>query len=149
MKKKFSLIVLAFVCLTGCQQKAVQQPVNPEPRATIVFLTDKTHDFGVYGTRDTVFFDFVFRNEGKVPFVVDRVIPSCGCLKVDYPKYPVQPGAVDSFHVAYDGNGFQSGFFTKRCDVYSNATDSIIYLRVQGTYSKTLEAQQQGNVDGN
>ena len=64
----------------------------------------------------------------------------CGCLKVDYPKHPVDTGAVDTIHVTYDGNGFRSGYFFKQCTIYSNA-EKPYGLRVQGTYSKTLEEE--------
>lgn len=130
------LFPLAFVCLAACQQKASQPVAQPEPRATIVFLTEKNHDFGTYSEKDTISFDFVFRNDGKVPFVVNKVEPSCGCVRVSFPKYPVQSGAIDSFHVVYDGNGFSPGFFVKRCDVYSNAEDSVFSLRIQGYFAE-------------
>ena len=147
MKKVIYLMLLPLL-LTACQFKATQangtagkvKELSDEPKAKIVFLTERTHDFGVYGARETVCCDFVFRNDGDVPFVIQKIEPSCGCLSVEYPKHPVLSGAIDTIHVSYDGNGFESGFFTKRCDVYSNA-DSVFYLRVQGTYSKTLEEQ--------
>ena len=147
MRKVIYLLLLPLL-MTACQLKATQaaevgenaEEQSGDPKATIVFLTERTHDFGTYGARETVYFDFVFRNDGKVPFVIQKVEPSCGCLSVEYPKHPVPSGAIDTIHVGYDGNGFESGFFTKRCDVYSNA-DSVFYLRVQGTYSKTLEEQ--------
>lgn len=141
------LFLLFFVVffLTAChQQIKTAQPdsveVDTSPKATIVFLTDCTYDFGVYGERESKTCDFVFRNEGNVPFVINHIDTSCGCLHVDFPKYAVSSGAIDTIHVTYDGNGFESGFFTKSCDVYSNA-DSVFSLRVQGTYSKTLEEQ--------
>lgn len=140
-------ILLSFVVimLTACQHQIKTTPSdsaaeNASPKTTIVFLTGRTHDFGVYGERVPKSFDFVFRNEGNVPFVINHVDPSCGCLQVEYPKHTVPSGAIDTIRVTYDGNGFKSGFFTKRCDVYSNA-DSVFYLRVYGTYSKTLEEQ--------
>lgn len=136
MKMKKCLFPLAFLCLAACQQKASRPVAKPAPRATIVFLTEKSHDFGTYSEKDTVAFDFVFRNDGTIPYVVNRVEPSCGCVRVSYPKYPVAPGAVDSFHVVYDGNGFMPGFFVKRCDVYSNAEDSVFSLRIQGTFAE-------------
>jgi len=147
MKKVLYFILLPLL-FAACQLKASQaveatdkpDVQSDDTKAKIVFLTERTHDFGVYGARETVYFDFVFRNVGKVPFIIQSVEPSCGCLSVEYPKYPVPSGSVDTIHVGYDGNGFESGFFTKRCDVYSNA-DSVFYLRVQGTYSKTLEEQ--------
>ena len=111
--------------------------VNPtpseQPTAKISFTQGMLYDFGTFYDKDTLKHSFVFENVGDIPFVVDSVIASCGCTTCDYPKYPVQPGAVDSFVVKYDGNGFVPGYFTKRCDVYSN-TDSMFKLRIRGDY---------------
>ena len=139
--------------MSACHHQVVTDTINPtpsdssavsvdsiSPKASIVFQDGVVHDFGVYGERLPKSYDFIFRNVGDVPFVINHVDPSCGCLQVEYPKHAVPSGAVDTIHVTYDGNGFKSGFFIKTCDVYSNA-DSVFWLRVQGTYSKTLEEQ--------
>lgn len=138
--KKYCYILL-FLMVVACGQKTAQSVTEQEPTTEIVFLTEKNHDFGLCYKPEPMSFDFIFRNDGKVPYIIKDIDPSCTCLKVTYPKYPVQPGATDTIHVVYDGNGFKSGYFTKRCDVYSNATDSIYCLRIQGVYSKTKEEE--------
>ena len=139
--KKYCYVLLLLL-VTACGQKAAQPiVVEPEPTTEIVFFTGKIHDFGICYKPEPMSCDFVFRNDGKIPYVIKDVDPSCSCLDVTYPKYPVQPGATDTIHVVYDGNGFKSGYFTKRCDIYSNATDSIYSLRIQGTYSKSKEEE--------
>jgi hypothetical protein len=140
MMKKYCYILLLFM-VVACGQKATQPVVEQEPTTEIVFLTEKIHDFGVCYKPELMSYDFVFRNVGKIPYIIKDIESSCGCLAVEYPKYPVQPGATDTIHVVYDGNGFKSGYFTKRCDVYSNATDSIYSLRIQGVYSKSKEEE--------
>ena len=139
MKKLWYIMLLSL--LVACGQKTAQPVIEQEPTTEIVFLTEKTHDFGVCYKPEPMSYDFVFRNVGKIPYIIKNIESSCGCLDVEYPRYPVKPGAVDTIHVIYDGNGFQSGFFTKRCDVYSNATDSVYILRIQGVYSKTKEEE--------
>ena len=137
--RKYSYILLLLL-VVACGQNNSRH-VEQEPTTEIVFLTEMNHDFGVCYKPESLSFDFVFRNDGKVPYVIKKVDSSCGCLQVVYPKYPVQPGATDSIHVIYDGNGFTNGYFTKRCDIYSNATDSIYSLRIGGYYNKTMEEE--------
>ena len=115
--RKYSYILLLLL-VVACGQNNSRH-VEQEPTTEIVFLTEMNHDFGVCYKPESLSFDFVFRNDGKVPYVIKKVDSSCGCLQVVYPKYPVQPGATDSIHVIYDGNGFTNGYFTKRCDIYS------------------------------
>lgn len=116
---------------TSCRRQA--NSMQESPAARIEFLGETEYDFGSYSTRDTIYHYFVYKNVGNVPFVIDKVEPSCYCVKPVYSKKPLQPGGVDSIRMAYDGNGFTPGFFTKRCDIYSNA-DTVYQIRIRGRY---------------
>ncbi len=143
MKKAFwigIIILLMSACSTKTPQNRPAEAKPSELKASIEFMNGRTYDFGVYGRREPVSCDFVFRNNGSIPLVIDHVDVSCGCTKVDYPKHPIDTGAIDTINVTYDGNGFKSGYFFKNCYIYSNA-DSVYILRIQGTYSKTLEEE--------
>lgn len=145
MKKVLSLMLLALLMvMVGCRQKstndASEQTEEKKPKASVTFLDGCTYDFGVYGRREPVTCDFVFRNDGELPFVIDDIETSCGCTQVSYPKHPVKVGDTDTIHVTYDGNGFKSGYFVKYCHIYSNA-DTVYSLRIQGTYSEVLEEE--------
>ena len=134
-KMKFIPYIFFVLLLAGCMGRSSSNKAQlpQRPTAKIVFADGMRYDFGTFYDKDTLRHSFVFENVGTVPFVVDSVIASCGCTTCDYPKYPVQPGAKDSFVVKYDGNGFVPGYFTKRCDIYSN-TDSMFKLRIRGYY---------------
>ena len=146
MKKVLSLMLLALlIVMVGCRQKsnndaASEQAEEKKPKASVTFLDGCTYDFGVYGRREPVTCDFVFRNDGEMPFVINEVETSCGCTQVNYPKHPIKVGDTDTIHVTYDGNGFKSGYFAKYCHIHSNA-DTVYSLRIQGTYSEVLEEE--------
>ena len=145
MKKVLSLMLLALlIVMVGCRQKsnndASEQAEEKKPKASVTFLDGCTYDFGIYGRREPVTCDFVFRNDGEMPFVINEVETSCGCTQVNYPKHPIKVGDTDTIHVTYDGNGFKSGYFAKYCHIHSNA-DTVYSLRIQGTYSEVLEEE--------
>ncbi|MBQ2211193.1 MAG: DUF1573 domain-containing protein [Prevotella sp.] len=133
LKYALSGCTLLFIfCLlsASCRRQAVTSRVSA---AKIEFIGTTEYDFGRYSTRDTVFHYFVYKNVGDVPFVIDSVEPSCHCVQPVYNKRPLPPGGIDSIRMAYDGSGFVPGFFTKRCDIYSNA-DTVYQLRIRGQY---------------
>ena len=132
------LTFLFFVLLlAGCMGKpkgsADEQPKPKRATTTIEWLTGTTHDFGSYSEQDTVRHDFIYRNTGSVPFVIDSIKVSCDCTRARYNKRPLMPGMTDTIHVSYDGNGFLRGSFHKSCDIYANI-DSLLQLRITGYY---------------
>ena len=132
MNKISFIILLSAILFLSCSTK----PSTKAPqRATtqIEWVTDTEHDFGNVNVKDTMRHDFVFKNIGKIAFVIDSIIPSCGCTRANYIKRPVLPGKTDTMHVTYDGNGFLPGSFIKTCDIYSN-TDTVYQLRIHGYY---------------
>ena len=121
------LILLATSCRRQVSVKAEETPAHIE------FLSETDQNYGVYYVRDTIYFDFVYKNVGEVPFVINKIEASCGCTRARYSKRPVNPGETDTIRVSYDGNGFSGGSFTKRCDIYSNA-DTIYHIRINGNF---------------
>lgn len=60
-----------------------------------------------------------FKNSGNKPLVITKVMVSCRCISLDYPKKPVMPGAEGKITVTYDPKK-QKGVFHKAIQVYSN-----------------------------
>ncbi len=119
---KLSLILMVSSIQASCFNKNNQNGIQQENEmAEMTFMSDKDHEFGDIAEHDTIRYSFLFRNTSKVPLILDKVEPSCGCLKVIYPKYPVKPDAVDSICFFYDGEGFMPGRFIKSCRIFSNA----------------------------
>ena len=73
---------------------------------------------------------FKLKNTGEKPLVIQDVITSCGCLTVDYPQEPVQPGKEAVLRMTYRADN--PGHFNRVVTVYCNAENSPIKLRVSG-----------------
>ena len=73
---------------------------------------------------------FRITNTGSSLLMVQDVVTSCGCTKVEYDKHPVPPGQSMDLKVIYEAE--ESGRFTKVVTVYSNAETSPVRLRIAG-----------------
>ena len=136
MRRNTLLFILSVIVLFSCNsRKESAQSAEPKPKATtqIEWLTDTLHDFGLYKEKKAIYYDFVFRNKGKIPFAIDSVKTSCGCTSAKYVKRAVLPGQTDTIHVVYSGNGFVPGFFYQTVVAYCNADKNII-LRIKGIF---------------
>ena len=120
MKKTFIISALLMVAMAA----VAQQPV-------ITF--EKTeHDFGKINEGDgKVSTQFEFRNDGMEPLVLSNVKASCGCTTPDWPRQPIEPGAVGHITVTYNPNG-RPGRFTKTVTITSNATQSSTKVVIKG-----------------
>ena len=103
MKSPFPLILLLsfLVSCTSPEEQALED--------TLTFVGTS----GMY---------FRITNSGSSLLMVQDVVTSCGCTKVEYDKYPVPPGQTMDLKVIYEAE--ESGRFTKVVTVYSNAKTS-------------------------
>lgn len=140
--KTMACILVAGACmitLCSCKgKKQKQEDVVTLP--TITWLTETEHDFGTYHERDTVAFDFVYRNEGPGDFVIERLEGTCGCTRAHHSRQSVAPGQNDTIHVTYDGNGFTPGYFIKGVNIYA-AGKLVDHLQIKGVYEPQEEQQ--------
>lgn len=114
----------------NAQQDSV---VKKKHRPYILF--DKTiYDFGTleYGSEATYFFKFI--NVGKMPLVITKCEPSCGCTVADWSKEPIKKNEKGMIKVRY--NTTIVGSFTKTIKVISNAQNSPVILTIQGKVKK-------------
>lgn len=120
MKKTFIISALLMVAMAAMAQKPV-----------ITF--EKTeHDFGQINEGDgKVSTQFEFRNDGMEPLVLSNVKASCGCTTPEWPRQPIEPGAVGHITVTYNPNG-RPGRFTKTVTITSNATQSSSKVMIKG-----------------
>ncbi len=72
---------------------------------------------------------FNFQNKGNQSLVIRDVHPSCGCIKVDYPK-EVSAGGKGTIKATYDAG--MLGTFHRELAVYTNVQDEPYYLTFQG-----------------
>jgi hypothetical protein len=69
-------------------------------------------------------------NSGTKPLVVQDVVVSCGCTKVDYPKAPIMPNETGEVTVSYDPD--KKGGFHKTVTLYCNAKQSPLRISISG-----------------
>jgi len=100
------------------------------------------HNFGAFKEDlgpQTVSFNF--KNEGKVPLILNNVQASCGCTTPEWTREPVAPGAKGIIKVSYDPRN-RPGVFNKTIRVTSNAENSDVVLTILGEVtprSRTVE----------
>ena len=92
---------------------------------------DKTViDFGSFPEEEKQERSFVLTNTGKGLLVIQDVVTSCGCTKVEYSKEPVRPNGTLEVKVIYEAEKAER--FNKTVTVYCNSRNSPIRLKVRG-----------------
>lgn len=74
--------------------------------------------------------EFVLKNDGRKPLVINNVLKSCGCTEVDYPKTSIAAGESFVIKAVYDAK--QMGSFTKQVCLYTNADEEPFILSMRG-----------------
>lgn len=74
--------------------------------------------------------EFVLKNDGRKPLVINNVLKSCGCTEVDYPKTGIAAGESFVIKAVYDAK--QMGSFTKQVCLYTNAGEDPFILSMRG-----------------
>lgn len=74
--------------------------------------------------------EFMLKNDGLKPLVINNVLKSCGCTEVDYPKTGIAAGESFVIKAVYDAK--QMGTFTKQVCLYTNAGEDPFILSMRG-----------------
>ena len=125
MKKSFFFLTVFSIFTIALYAQGSQVAVND----SIIF--DKLeHDYGTMeqgGDGNSV---FTFTNKGQKPLILSNVRASCGCTVPQWPREPIAPGEKGEIKVKY--NTRIKGAFAKSISVNSNASNSLVRLRVKG-----------------
>ena len=127
MKKYFISIILILNVLSLAAQNSKKQPE--------IIFRDTLHIFGTVWYQSKAEYEFVFKNTGKAPLIIENVKSSCGCTVTEWSKQPVLPKQKGIVKVKYDSK--RLGEFYKIITVYSNASNSPVKLYVQGNVKVT------------
>lgn len=100
-------------------------------QTTQVSVSQTVLDFGSFPKEEKQERSFVLTNTGKGLLVVQDIITSCGCTKVEYSKDPVRPGETLEVKVTYEAE--ETGYFSKKITVYCNVENSPLRLTVKGS----------------
>ena len=95
-----------------------------------VSIDRTTMDFGSFPQSENQESSFTLTNTGNSLLVIQDIITSCGCTKVEYSKEPVRPGGTLEVKVLYEAE--DAGYFKKTVTVYCNTENSPLRLTVKG-----------------
>jgi hypothetical protein len=131
MKK---IVFLLLLCLSfaglHAQQTATKTATAPVNGPEIKF--EKLYfDFGTLNVGDVKEVTVTFTNIGNKPLILDDVISSCDCTKLEWSKAPVMPGKTGTIKAKYTAEN--SGVISKRVTVLSNAETYRVILHTKGT----------------
>jgi len=99
-------------------------------RLTTVSINSTVIDFGSFPKEEKQERSFILTNTGNGLLVIQDIVTSCGCTKVEYSKEPVRPGETLEVKVIYEAE--QAEHFNKTVTVYCNADNSPLRLAVKG-----------------
>ena len=119
---------------TQAQAQTQEQADEQERPAGPHFAFETTeYDFGdIAHSLPKVECRFKFKNDGTAPLVITRVLTSCSCVKAEYGKRPIPPGAEGEIVITYEVNKKEAGVFYKVIEIYSNSVDRRNNLIVKG-----------------
>ena len=90
------------------------------------------HDFGTIAeSGGEVSCDFLIKNTGTSPVIINKVTASCGCTAPNWTKEPIASGQQGFIKVTFNPKG-QSGDFTKTLVVFTNGNPQSIRLKIKG-----------------
>ena len=98
---------------------------------TTVSVSVTALDFGSFPMLEKQEGRFVLTNTGSNLLVIQDIITSCGCTKVEYSKEPVRPGGTLDVKVIYEAE--KAEHFNKTVTVYCNVGNSPLRLTVKGS----------------
>ncbi len=107
----------------------ISSVVLASPKASIEWQVTSI-DFGEIVYKEPVTAEFIFKNPGLLPIVINDVKTSCGCTVADFPKQPITSGQEGKILVTFDAEA--EGQFSKTITVYSNTDGSITQLYIRG-----------------
>jgi hypothetical protein len=135
-------IVLASVTLSMAQDHSHEQgtavatpPTTLKPE-NLEFKTE-SHDFGTVPEGPAAEYEFVFKNTGKEPILLQQVHASCGCTTPTWSKDPVLPGKTGIVKASFATQGRGGSPFNKSITVTSNAGTKV--LTIKGNVEKAPE----------
>jgi hypothetical protein len=105
----------------------------------VIQFDSMVHDYGSIVKGSDGSCEFVFKNTGKTPLILNNVQASCGCTVPEWTREPVQPGKSGVIKVKYNTQIVST--FNKSITVTSNAKNSTVILSIKGTVTEPPAAE--------
>lgn len=134
MKRIVILSIIAFgvvPALSLAQQPQSVVGVKPAPAEIkaqtgpkpVIDIAEKIKDYGVIARGEKVKAEFLVKNTGAAPLVINQVRPTCGCTVTSPVPPPIPPGSSAKIAAEVNTADF-SGPMSKAVMVYSNDPDT-------------------------
>ena len=113
------------MCLSSYSQ-------NREKANDVLVFSKREHNFGKFHLDNGVkSHTFTFKNTGKLPVIIFKAVPSCGCVKAEWTQTPINTGASGNIKVSYLNNmGLRT--FSEKIYVYTSLSTSPFTIIVKG-----------------
>lgn len=108
----------------------INKPSEHKSQQTNVTYSTNTIDLGNVEVNKSLIRFFYLKNSGNAPLIIQQVISTCGCTKIEFDKKPMGPEKVTSLKVTI--RPVVSGFFRKTLTVYCNTSDNPHQLFIKG-----------------
>ena len=121
---------------------ALMFTLNAQQAQSKMQLTETEHDFGKFkeeAGRQT--YDFIVKNVGTDPLVIQNIVASCGCTTPEWTRSPIPAGGQGKVTAIYDPKD-RPGPFNKTLSVYTNSKPEVVVLTIKGEViprEKTVE----------
>ena len=132
----FFIVLVALFAAVSCNSGSSKssdsgvKAFSATDTASISF-SEYEHDFGTVTQGEKVAYSFSFENKGNAPLIILQATTTCGCTVSKYSRKPVPPGGGGTIEVIFDSSD-RNGRQTKTITVKSNATRSLVLLRITG-----------------
>jgi hypothetical protein len=128
--KVSGLLLLGFLFL--CQSVSVWSQQDTETQFPVFKCDEMVHDFGkIREIESYAIHEFVIKNIGTAPLVINQVLSSCGCAQPEWSERPIEPGQEGFVIVVYDMIG-RPGPFRKNITVFTNERKIRQVLTIMG-----------------
>lgn len=129
MKKLVSL-VSSLIIISSLVSQDVTKPAIDNKKAPEITFEKTVHNYGTIQKSGDGNCEFVFKNTGKTPLLIQSVKATCGCTTPEWPKEPIAKGKTGIIKVKYDTN--RLGKFSKTVSIISNGKNGPVELRIEG-----------------
>ena len=112
-------------------------------KKTLVKFREESWNFGRIKQGDVLTHEFIFKNEGNVPLLIEKVETTCGCTAALASANQIEPGAEGKIKASLDTRGY-SGKIIKYIYVLSNDKEKS---RRELFVTADIEIQPQPGID--
>ncbi|MGK7396443.1 MAG: DUF1573 domain-containing protein [Candidatus Cyclobacteriaceae bacterium M3_2C_046] len=99
-------------------------------------IKELNYDFGQIQEGNIASHDFIIKNNGDQPLIINSVKASCGCTTPYWTKEPILPGMTGVVSAAYNSKN-RPGMFKKSISIFSNAVKPVQTVYIQGVVVKS------------